>query len=536
MNRGASESTAIVMTIVVTIVGIISILKNLLDFFIKYIAPTAAVIIVGGLIVWILYLTVQYFFIGSINNNNADPMLKDLALWSAERGVVSVSDIIGNHVVPEERAKFIFMQMRLAGIIGESGKTLDSKWKLGPIFRRINTDSSFFIHQIESYNNDLVSIIKLQIYNEKNVNSRRLLNLYKFSIGELEFLSYYYQEKQSCLAYNNTYRLGIVNEAIDLHEKLLGDNYEKIVLDEQSKSKYDRICSNLRRLNQYSIWNKWNQKVKIEQRDFFHACINGNVAVFPSVSIDENLICLFLPHYIILHDRSSCRFIKCFEYKQLKLLVEPMCSAKANWFDKQDVQVAYYTYRYTRVDGQPDRRYKNNPATPHYQFFKLTFQNTDFELTFADNTPIDILKNCISQLGNLSIVTDNHDSLKPNKQGDAQRKTQRVAPKGLEDISERIATSIRNNHLSEETIRIRTLAYILNDLQVFQTVEEKSYFRIMKSLIGDGILEKIMVSSPDSLEGKRMVDNYAMSSGYDLEKVRSVVMGVYYGFVDSANA
>lgn len=535
MSRSSSDETLILLFVISTIIVVIIEI-------VTYIA-VPILIIIGCITMFGLFCKIfQYYYIGTIDNVQADPLLTKISKWVVTKERVDVTDLMDCFSVDYDRGLFIITQLNLMGLLSGSICLVKSKWSLRKIFLLLNKDEFYFTHSIDDKSRLIIDRIDNQLNDEKNLYTFSLLNYYRKYCNALMHLSYLKEESHSLISYkkNNT-TLNNIEESIKYYESIINGKYINIKVDEGKKKSYDRLCKALLNIDGKTVWNSQHVNVRCESNHFLFAHINGEESSFPCIRMNEYKVYYFLPQCVVIFNtKRKNRYLKCIDYKQIITKCENQYLTKEKWFDETILQVAYYTYLHSRVDGGPDRRYKYNPSTAYYLFYNWSVPSIGLELIFTNGNTIDTIESEINRLRKTSIMKqfsflDDHEcsDLSISKVKTDNNYSRRILKQNR--FSEKIEEVIKCNYISVNTLKKGTLAYILNDLQVFQTVEEKSYFRIMKSLIGDGILEKIMESSPDSLEGKRIVDNYVMSSGYDLDKVRSVVVGVYYGFVDSAN-
>ena len=113
MSRSSSDGILMLLFVIgAIIVGIIEI--------IKYIAVPALIIIGCITICWLLYKIFQYYYIGTIKNVQADPLLTKISKWVVTKERVYVSDLMDFFAIGYDRSVFIITQLNLMGLLSGS--------------------------------------------------------------------------------------------------------------------------------------------------------------------------------------------------------------------------------------------------------------------------------------------------------------------------------------------------------------------------------------------------------------------------------
>ena len=530
MSRQSSNESLLIILIITAIISAIVAV-------IKYIAISIAIVAAVVVISWSLYRIFLYCYIGSIKNKEADPLLTTVSKWIVNKDRVYVSDLEKQFSVGPERCTFIITQLGLLGMLNGSECLVNNKWALRKIFIPANSDALFFEHCLDKRVSSIMKMIENQLNEEQCPNTIYLLQYYKKYIDKLLHISYLEERKASLLSYYQSHEIRDIDSDISKYKTDINGAFLNFKIDDKAQKIYDRLCKVMLSINGKDVWDNNHQKIKCERKKFLCMHINNVEASFPCLRINQHKVIYFFPAFImVFNDKRNNKFFKCIDYKQLATKLDTVYLTKENWFNENDLEVAYYTYLHSRVDGGPDRRYKYNPSTAHYLCHQWSINSIGMELLFSNGNVVNAINGTINQLGvilknsKLSLLND-YTSCDLESKDDQSKSRMITNTMGkVNHINMKIENAIKSNHISQDTLQLHTLAYILNDLHVFQTIEEKAYFNIMKALIADGILERLVSISPYSLEGEDMIRNYVMKSGYDLTKIRSVITGVYSGF------
>lgn len=163
-------------------------------------------------------------------------------------------------------------------------------------------------------------------------------------------------------------------------DKISAKHYSPTELNDEFKKLKESIKISL---NQASIWE--NNEILIEysynkknlSRNRLHysekGFLNSTKHLYPSYfTIKSNGVKLhFYPYFIITEINNEYDLIKITDVsirERNSIYVEESSTSSI-----KGAKPAYYNYLHQRIDGGPDRRYKNNPSTPVYKYdiFKL---------------------------------------------------------------------------------------------------------------------------------------------------------------------
>ena len=512
-------------------------LVAIIFYMLYYAAIVVAILIAVSLVGWLSYISVRHLYVGSVKNPSADPLFAKAAKYVTNKQKKSVSELSAYLSVDEKRVRFICKQLELANILDGDQVLVHSKWKLGKIFREINKDEHYFESRIKSRIKEDHSQRQLQITNqlktERDPRTIQLLNTYKDHLQEFEYLHYLIEEQASGASTGNSEQIKEIEESCN-HDAI------DCSVDSEHVKAFEKFSAALLAINEGKVWNGEHQLMRCKKENLPFLRCNGNIFYVPSFQASPNRRCYFYPSFIIVLNKGKAGnwFIRCIEYKDVKIKYKTSYLEKASWFNEKDANVAFHNYLHTRADGGPDLRYSYNPSIPYYSFIQATWStplNIRMIFPYSDKikkiqlTLTDLKKNCSPQKTIRS-------SIETISKGERKEKDPLALSLHSDDeIYKKISRTIVQHDIKKETVKRQTLVHILNDYQIFQTVEEKVCSRILKELINLGILENILCANPSTNEGQKIIDSFVKRTGYDTNIVHDISVSVYSGFKACGN-
>ena len=206
--------------------------------------------------------------------------------------------------------------------------------------------------------------------------------LIKYIIGNIRHKRN--RKRNKIIFYENLkdrYNLKEINEYLTDQQKF--ENLLTIILNEVEVTQeliddFEKFSENIRNyIEKYSVWinrdilNNFSyesselsrQTLSFHSKDLFEL----NPSQFPTLTLkSKNLIFYFFPQIVIIESKIEFSLV---EYTSIKITDENSIYVTENSGKIiRGATPAYYNYLHERIDGGPDRRYKNNPATPVYSY------------------------------------------------------------------------------------------------------------------------------------------------------------------------
>lgn len=179
----------------------------------------------------------------------------------------------------------------------------------------------------------------------------------------------------------NKYNLTENNESLtdqQKFEKLLTIILNEFEVTQELLYDFEEFRENIRNyIEKYSVWinndvlNNFSyesselsrQTVSLHSKDLFEL----NPTQFPTFTLkSKKVIFYFFPQFVILETKLNFSLV---EYTSIEITDNNSIYVTENSGKIiKGATPAYYNYLHERINGGPDRRYKNNPATPVYSY------------------------------------------------------------------------------------------------------------------------------------------------------------------------
>lgn len=394
MRRGGSEGLIAILIILVMI-----------GYALMYAAIAAGI----GLAIYGLFLLFKFLFIGRAKKTKADPLFTKAAKTAVKKKGFVRQDFAQRNSLSDERVDFIITQLRIAGIIDGSSVLIDKQWGLHSVFKSINSDDDFFISRIQDEINSIVSSIDDQLRDESNLDFLSVLELIKGNAEVGMKMSYLRTKLLAIRDYADQSEIDVVQEQIN------GLSAQGNVIDlfeeDTVMQVFDEFESYLANSTSVKTWNSDHQRIDISQESFCDIHINGQSREVPYIASNAVEV-YFYPSFTIVYRRySETQKIQVLDFQSYNINTTSFTEPPSVWFDEKDATVAYHTWLHSRVNGGPDLRYKNNPSTPHYSFYKASISPIGIEIISGSSKTINDIKKAFGVIKTLVTVRN-----KPQKE------------------------------------------------------------------------------------------------------------------------
>lgn len=356
--------------------GLIAIVVILVIFgsILMYVAVAAGI----GLVLFGLFLLCKWLFIGWTKKTKADPLFTTAAKEAVKNKGFDRKGFAKKHSLSYERVKFIITQLRLAGVMDGCEVLIDKQWNLRPVFKSINDADDFFLARIQEETNSVLASIDNQKDNESNAELISVIESIRSNADARMKLSYL---KAKLLAFHDYADQSEIDAVSQLINNISASGGEIDFSEEdETMQRFEEFSSYLTNTSSAKIWNGSHVLIDIAQDSFCDIHINGKPCEVPMIA-DCKVESFFYPSFVIVLRRySPDNSFHVFDYRQFKVTNSSFSEPLSPWFDANDASVAYRTWLHSRVTGGPDLRYKNNPSTAYYSFYKAVISPVGIEV------------------------------------------------------------------------------------------------------------------------------------------------------------
>ena len=381
MKGGVSEGLIAIVVILV-----------LIGTALMYVAIAAGI----GLALYGLFLLFRWLFIGWTKKSKADPLFTKAAKTAVKKKYFVRHDFAERYSLSDERIKFIIMQLRISGVLDGSSVLIDKQWGLHSIIRAINSEEDFFMARIQEEVDCIISSIDEQIKTESDPDILFVLESIKAK-AEIGMKINYLRTK--LIAIRDYAEQSDINEV----QRQINDLYAQseiidIFEEKDAMQLFDEFESHINTITSAKVWNTNHQRIDISQDSFCDIHINGKTREVPFIAADSVEV-FFYPSFIVLfHRRSESRALQVVDYYPISVKTSSFTEPPSTWFDANDATVAYHTWLHSRVNGGPDLRYKNNPSTPYYSFYKASISPIGIEVVSGSSSINDEIKKAFKSI------------------------------------------------------------------------------------------------------------------------------------------
>lgn len=374
--KGGGTEGLIAIVVILVIIG----------YALMYVAIAAGI----GIALFGFFLLCKWLFIGWTKNSKADPLFTKAAKTAVKKKGFDRRGFAEKHSLSYERVKFIITQLRLAGIMDGSEVLIDKQWKLRPIIRSINTENDFFLARIQEDTSSVLSSIEHQEADESNPEILSVLESIKANVEVGMKMSYLKSKLLAIHDYGDQNEIDEVNQHIN--NIAASGCVIDISEDRETMQRFEDFSSLFANSPSARIWNGSHVLTDIAQDSFGDIQINGKPCEVPAIA-NSNVESFFYPSFVIVLRRySQDDSFRVLDYQQFKVNTSSFSEPLSPWFNDNDASVAYRTWLHSRVNGGPDLRYKNNPSTAYYSFYKAVISPVGLEVVSGNSSIIDNIK------------------------------------------------------------------------------------------------------------------------------------------------
>lgn len=380
--KGASGEGLIAIVVIIVILG----------YALMYIAIAAGI----GLALLGLFLLFRWLFIGWAKDSKADPLFTKAAKTAVKNKNFVRQDFAEEHTLSDERMKLIISQLRIAGILDGCSVQVEKQWGLHSIFKAINSEEDFFLARIQDETSRVVSSIDDQKKSESN----------PYLLSILESLRSYVEFGLK-LNYLNTKLLAIhdyaeQNEIDEVQNQIKflsakGNSLDFFEEDDIMQA-FDEFESYIANTTSAKTWNSNHQRIDISQESFCDIQINGLAREVPFMASD-GIEAYFYPSFVVIYRRNSeTQVLRIVDYQSIGVKISSFTETRSTWFDDKDATIAYRTWLHSRVNGGPDLRYKNNPSTPYFSFYRAAISPIGLDIISGSSSITDNIKKAFNKI------------------------------------------------------------------------------------------------------------------------------------------
>ena len=509
MRKGGEEGLIAIAVIIVLLFKVL-----------MYVAIVAGVCL--GL--YGLFLLIRWLFIGHAKNNKADPLFSKAAKAAVKNESFDYQGFAQRHSISDDRSRFILKQLRIAGVMDGNTVLVDKLWKLRSVFRSINVEEDFFITRLQEEVFRIQSAIEQQAKNELNADVLSVLATIQDNVEAGMKLDYYKSKLKAIQDFSG-------QDEIEALKKGISDITLKSVIVDISEGndimqRFDDFDSCFTYEKTVKTWNNKHQRLCISQDSFCDIHINGKPLKVPTIA-DSDVEIYFYPSFAIVFRRHSPKkTLKVIDYLTFSVSTRSFTEPESSWFETSDASVVYRKWLHSKVNGGPDLRYKHNPSTAYYAFYKAKISPIQIDVISGNSAYIDKIEKAFAIISKPTRIISNRTLLRSQ----APLLKPSYDKSYPSELDGKIAQTIRRYCISEGTIDNGTLVSILSDYQIFSSMEEKAYARILRQAIQEGVLAIVMDKGPTSIEGINAIKNFVASSGFDETKTEFIIKAIYYGF------
>lgn len=509
MRRGAEEGIIALVVILV-----------LIGYALMYVAIAAGIC----LALFGIFLLFRWLLIGWTKKSKADPLFTKAARSAVKNKGFDRVGFAQKHSISDARSKFITRQLRLAGVMADSTVLIDKQWGLRLVFRSINSENEFFLSRIQDDIESILSSIAEQTRSESDVYILSILSSIKTSAETGMKLSYYKLWQKAIQDYADQSEIDSLSGLID--DLSSQNSVNDFLVGYDVMQDFNDFCSYFTNKNSTKAWNTNHQIIDISQDSFCDIHINGKPQEVPYIA-GINVEAFFYPTFVVvLRKQSQTEAFRIIDYSSLRLITHSFTEPESNWFTEDDASVAYRTWLHSKVNGGPDLRYKNNPSTAHYSFYKACLSPLGIEIISGSSSFISRLRSAFSFLCKAKGSINKSEPLR----GELPKAQKQDSTYCSSELGQRITKAIKQYSISEEAIDNGTLISALNDYQVFRSIEDRSYAIILRQAIREGVLSTVMRKGPSSVEGANAIKTFILTSGFDEKRTETVIEAIYHGF------
>lgn len=481
-----------------------------------------------------LYWGIQQLYVGKVHNKEADPLFTNIAKWivrdETHQRHLTTKLIANEFSIEDARANYILQQLDCANIIKGRKAVCKNYWSLGAIFHKINSDTGFFTHCLNDKMDFLDRELYALIHNSITKEFVSILTAFKNVLPGVMQIEFFERKREVMSNYASSEELNSLDQQLYQLKQKFGKESIDIQVNSSIAQSYQDLCDSIERTSHLKVRSHLYSPVNITTENIFPVKINGVKSTTPCVQIGTYKFYFFPTFVIEFADRIN-PIIKFIERKNIKVeITKTYTTEKKDWFEEEKVPISSSTYLHTCLDGTPDLRYKDNPRIYYYALHKIEFKGLDLCLVSGQN-------------GFHAWKKYFMDIAKPNNTYKSETKNiktqqEKIAPVSTvmsdveEALQERIIKVISDAHVDYNITATRSFVSILNDYNVFQSVDEMAYPRILKAAIDAGVLIKIMNLGVTSAESISTIQRFITSSGYDANKTTYIMTCVYNAFMN----
>ncbi|MBO6247430.1 MAG: hypothetical protein J6N54_01300, partial [Bacteroidales bacterium] len=299
-------------------------------------------------------------------------------------------DFAVKHSLSDERMKYIITQLRIAGVLDGCSVLIDKQWELHSVFKSINSEKDFFLSRIQSGIGSVVTAIEDQIKIEVDPDVISVLESIKAN-AEIGIQTNYLKTKLLALR-----DYADQNEIDEVQSQISALSSQGSIIDifeeDGVMQRFDEFESYFMNATSAKTWNASHQRIDISQESFGNFHINGQFREVPFLA-DNGVEVYFYPSFAAIYRRNSdSQAFQLVTYLSIRSTSSSFTERPSSWFNESDAMAAYRTWLHSRVNGGPDLRYKNNPSTPHYSFYKVAISPIEIEILSGSSSIIDDIK------------------------------------------------------------------------------------------------------------------------------------------------
>lgn len=233
----------------------------------------------------------------------------------------------------------------------------------------------------------------------------------------------------------------------------------------------------------------------------------------------------FYPNFVITEVNCEYNFIK---YSDINISnIDSVYVSEQSGMIIRGASPVFYNYLHQRVDGGPDRRYKNNPSTPVYcHTICRIFIGKEHQLISASNGSIETLKRGLKKYQKKLIA----NPIQSEKQSyTALMNSRQVFSKNMSDSEENYACLFKRiiDERGKDILKERLFLSLLADHRVFQ---EKRFLRpFLETMTEEGYWSELTDGSPTMATLNKIKEKFIKIHLYPEHEAAEAVSYLGYG-------
>lgn len=234
----------------------------------------------------------------------------------------------------------------------------------------------------------------------------------------------------------------------------------------------------------------------------------------------------FYPHFVITEVNCEYRII---EYNALSIKnIDSIYVSEQSGKIIRGASPVFYNYLHQRVDGGPDRRYKNNPSTPVYchTICRLLF-GVEYQIISSTNDSVDLLRRGLREYQKVLLA---HPIQCKNKSETLLADSKQAAFVSDKDVSEKNYAYLFKKIIDGRGKGILNERLFLSLLADYKVFKEKRFLRpFIETMTDEGYWTELTEGNPSVDTLNRIKKKFITIHQYPEHEVTEAISYIGYG-------